>query len=99
MFSSERFRRDFVEVLNHVRLERQFLLVGWVLVPEHFHRLGKPKLARTSGHHEFDPPASEGPNGARPPRCPWPAPGKQWLPEDAGAIPSASELVFPPIDV
>ncbi len=42
IFSSDRFRRDFVEVLNHLRLERQFLLVGWVLMPEHFHRLASP---------------------------------------------------------
>ncbi len=90
-FSSERFRRDFVEVLNHLRLEMQFHLVGWVLMPEHFHLLGKPKPARTRGHYEFDPPASEGPNGATHPRCPSQAPGKQWLPEDAGAIPSAAE--------
>ncbi len=91
IFSSERLRRDFVEVLNHLRLEMQFLLVGWVLRPDHFHLLGKPKLARTSGHDEFDPPASEGSNGATHPRCPSPAPGKQLLPEDAGAIPSAAE--------
>ncbi len=31
IFSSDRFRRDFVEVLKHLRLEMQFLLVGWVL--------------------------------------------------------------------
>ncbi len=83
IFSSDRFRRDFVEVLNHLRLEMQFLLVGWVLMPDHFHLLGKPKLARTSGQDEFDPPASEGPNGATHPRCPSQAPGKQLLPEEA----------------
>ena len=40
LFDSHRFRCDFVEVLRQFRRETGFLLVGWVLMPEHFQRLG-----------------------------------------------------------
>ncbi len=42
LFESERFRSDFVEVLNQLRQEMRFLLIGWVLMPEHSHLLIKP---------------------------------------------------------
>ena len=48
VFSSERFCRDFVEVLNELRHAMQFLLVGWVLMPDHFHLLIKPEPADTT---------------------------------------------------
>jgi putative transposase len=48
IFSSDRFRRDFVQVLNQLRHEMQFLLVGWLLMPEHFHLLIKPEPADTT---------------------------------------------------
>ena len=40
LFDSHRLRCDFVEVLRQFRRETGFLLVGWVLMPEHFQRLG-----------------------------------------------------------
>jgi len=48
IFSSDRFRRDFVEALTQLRLEMQFLLVGWVFMPDHFHLLIKPEPADTT---------------------------------------------------
>jgi hypothetical protein len=39
LFESRRFRCDFVEVLWQFGQETGFLLVGWVLMPEHFQRL------------------------------------------------------------
>ncbi|MGO9273595.1 MAG: transposase, partial [Terriglobia bacterium] len=39
LFDSDRFRRTFVEVLREVRQETGFLLIGWLLMPEHFHLL------------------------------------------------------------
>ena len=47
-FLSERFRRDFVETLGMVRREKGFQLVGWVLMPEHFHRLIWPQSAEST---------------------------------------------------
>lgn len=35
----------FVDVLRQLRQEKGFLLVGWVLMPEHFHLLIKPEPA------------------------------------------------------
>jgi REP element-mobilizing transposase RayT len=40
LFDSHRFRCDFAEVLRQFSQERSLLLVGWVLMPEHFQRLG-----------------------------------------------------------
>jgi len=37
-----RFRWSFVDVLRQVRLDFDFLLIAWVLMPEHFHLLLKP---------------------------------------------------------
>ena len=41
LFASDRFRGDFVEVLRRLRQETEFRLIGWVLMPEHFHLLIK----------------------------------------------------------
>jgi len=40
LFDSHRFRCDFVEVLRQFRRKGGFLLVGWLLMPEHSQRLG-----------------------------------------------------------
>jgi REP element-mobilizing transposase RayT len=40
LFDSHRFLYDFVEVLRQFWRETGFLLVGWVLMPEDFQRLG-----------------------------------------------------------
>jgi len=45
LFRSERFCRCFVDVLAQVRKANGFLLMGWVLMPEHFHLLIKPERA------------------------------------------------------
>jgi len=50
LFASDRFRYTLVEVLREVRRETGFPLIGWVLMPEHFHLLIKPEPAEaTSG--------------------------------------------------
>ena len=49
LFLSERFRRSFVETLARLRTEKGFLLIGWVLMPEHFHLLLKPEPAEVTG--------------------------------------------------
>jgi REP element-mobilizing transposase RayT len=38
----------FVEVLREYRQEAGFLLLGWVLMPEHFHLLSKPEPAEST---------------------------------------------------
>ena len=48
LFASERFCRDFVEILGQVRSEMSFQLIGWVLMPEHFHLLIWPDPAETT---------------------------------------------------
>ena len=48
LFDSHRFRCDFVEVLRQFRREAGFLLLGWVLMPEHFHLLIKPEPAEST---------------------------------------------------
>ena len=48
LFLSELFRRCFVRRLDEVRQEWHFLLIGWVLMPEHFHVLIKPEPAETT---------------------------------------------------
>ena len=47
LFDSHRFRCDFVEVLRQFRREAGFLL-GWVLMPEHFHLRIKPEPAEST---------------------------------------------------
>ena len=48
LFLSDRFRRCFVQRLEEMRQELHFLLVGWVLMPEHFHILIRPEPAGTT---------------------------------------------------
>lgn len=48
LFASERFRHDFVEILGQVRSEMGFRLIGWVLMPEHFHLLIWPDPAEAT---------------------------------------------------
>ena len=45
VFASERFCRAFVQRLEEVRQEGHFRLVGWVLMPDHFHLLLRPEPA------------------------------------------------------
>jgi len=45
LFDSYRLRLMFVEVLREYRQELGFLLIGWVLMPEHFHFLIRPEPA------------------------------------------------------
>jgi REP element-mobilizing transposase RayT len=48
LFETERFRRDFVDVLRQLREPLGFLLNGWVLMPEHFHLLLQPQPAEST---------------------------------------------------
>ncbi len=48
LFSSPRFCREFVRVLDSTRLEFGFLLIGWVLMPDHLHLLLKPQPAEST---------------------------------------------------
>jgi len=48
LFLSERFCRCFVQRIEEVRQELKFLLLGWVLMPDHFHLLLKPEPAETT---------------------------------------------------
>jgi REP-associated tyrosine transposase len=42
IFNSERFKREFVARLTELRTELGFQLLGYVLMPEHFHLLVWP---------------------------------------------------------
>ena len=42
LFDSPRFRKRFIETLDQLRTEFDFRLVGYVLMPEHFHLLISP---------------------------------------------------------
>jgi REP-associated tyrosine transposase len=48
LFSSPRFCREFVKALAEVREEFHFRLLGWVLMPEHFHLLIWPQPAEST---------------------------------------------------
>jgi len=48
IFRSERFCHFFVQQLKEARLEFNCLLIGWVLMPEHFHLLLKPQPAEST---------------------------------------------------
>ncbi len=48
LFLSERFCRCFVRRLERLRQEMKFLLIGWVLMPDHLHLLLKPEPAETT---------------------------------------------------
>ena len=43
LFEHDPFRWTFVEVCAQLRNETGFLLIGWVLMPEHFHLLIRPE--------------------------------------------------------
>ena len=45
LFTCQRFCWIFVETLRQLRQETGFLLIGWVLMPEHFHLLIRPQPA------------------------------------------------------
>ena len=44
IFDPERFKRRFVETLDDLRSELQFKIIGYVLMPEHFHLLIGPPV-------------------------------------------------------
>ncbi|MGH7867595.1 MAG: REP-associated tyrosine transposase [Candidatus Dormibacteraceae bacterium] len=48
LFRSPRFCREFVAALQSVRSELKFQLVGWVLMPDHFHLLIWPEAAQST---------------------------------------------------
>ena len=48
VFNSLRFCREFVRVLEELREQLGFLLIGWVLMPEHFHLLLRPEPAEST---------------------------------------------------
>ena len=50
LFTCQRFCWTLVETLRQVRQETGFLLIGWVLMPEHFHLLIKPQPAEDTVH-------------------------------------------------
>ena len=45
LFENTRFCGEFIQVLEEVRKESGFRLIGWVLMPDHFHLLIKPEPA------------------------------------------------------
>ena len=47
LFDSPRFRARFIETLDQLRSEFDFRLVGYVLMPEHFHLLVRPSKAHS----------------------------------------------------
>jgi REP element-mobilizing transposase RayT len=48
LFTCQRFCWTFVETLRQLRDETGFLLIGWVLMPEHFHLLIRPQPAEAT---------------------------------------------------
>jgi putative transposase len=48
VFASQRFCRAFAEVLDALRSEFGFRLLGWVLMPDHFHLLIQPRPAEST---------------------------------------------------
>ena len=48
LLRSERWARHFVDVLRELRTELKFALIGWVLMPEHFHVLLRAEPADTT---------------------------------------------------
>ncbi len=49
VFTSKCFCQIFAEVLGRLRQEFGFRLVGWVLIPDHFHLLIQPWRADLKG--------------------------------------------------
>jgi len=48
VFTCQRFCWTFFETLRQLRQETGFLLIGWVLMPEHFHLLIRPQPAEAT---------------------------------------------------
>jgi putative transposase len=48
LFRADRFRRCFVQRWEEVRQQLHLRLIGWVLMPEHFHLLIQPQPAGTT---------------------------------------------------
>ena len=48
IFANPLFCREFAHTLQELREEFGFLVIGWVLMPEHFHLLIKPEPAETT---------------------------------------------------
>ena len=48
LFDSHRFRSHFVQTHDQLRGEQNFRLLGWVLMPEHFHLLICPHPAEST---------------------------------------------------
>ena len=48
LFGSELFGREFVAALADLRREKGFALIGWVLIPEHFRLLLRPRPAAST---------------------------------------------------
>ncbi len=48
IFLSDRFRRCFAKRLDELREKFRFLLLDWVLMPDHFHLLIQPHPAETT---------------------------------------------------
>ena len=48
LFESPRLRGVFVDTLRQLRQETGFLLIGWVLMPEHFHFPIRPEPAEST---------------------------------------------------
>lgn len=48
LFASERFCRCFVDTLTELRQAAGFLLIGWALMPDHFHLPLKPEPAEST---------------------------------------------------
>jgi REP element-mobilizing transposase RayT len=46
--AGQRFCHTFVDILRQLREETGFLLVGWVLMPDHFHLLIRPEPAEAT---------------------------------------------------
>lgn len=47
---SSALQRIFVDVLSQLRSKQGFLLIGWVLMPDHFHLLIKPDPVEITSH-------------------------------------------------
>ncbi len=58
LFLSDRFRRCFAETLARARRETKFLVIGWVLMPDHFHLLLIPRT-RDRGSQQPDRQAAQ----------------------------------------
>lgn len=50
LFDSDRFRRSFVQTLDKLRASQGFMIIGYVLMPEHFHLLIWPSDQADPSH-------------------------------------------------